>query len=229
MAKRKKEQQKEGLKTAAIYCRVSTYSQGLGDYSSLDAQENKLREYCKFHGIDIYNVYRDTKTGSTLERDELNQLLEDAANGKFNLILVTKIDRLSRSIRDFQNLHDKLIDFGVDLVAVTQNIDMSTLSGRLMRDILIAFAEFERNMIAERTYEKLISQAEQGKWLGGLVNLGYDVVDKTLVMNEQEAKLVKIIYAKYFEIPSCADQRQLKLPTNDNYIYPPSRPIDLVV
>lgn len=208
--KTRKEEPKEHIpKVAALYCRVSTSNQAQGDYSSLDAQESKLRDYCKLHEIQVYKVYRDTRTGSTLEREELTRLLEEAASGKFNQILVTKLDRLSRSIRDFQNLHGQLQEYGIDVVAVTQHLDMSTFSGRFMRDILIAFAEFERNMIAERTVEKMLAQAEQGKHGGGITILGYDLVDKKLIVNEEEAKLVRYIYKKYLELPSCAKLAKL--------------------
>lgn len=91
-------------KRAAIYCRVSTVMQGSADYSSLDAQEDQLRAYCKGKDWEIAGIYKDTKSGGTLEREELNNLLSDAEKEKFNVIFVTKIDRLSRSMMDFKTL-----------------------------------------------------------------------------------------------------------------------------
>ncbi|MCH7827012.1 MAG: recombinase family protein [Bacteroidetes bacterium] len=93
--------------------------QGSADYSSLDAQEDQLRAYCKVKSWDVSGVYKDTKSGGTLERDELHKLLQDAEKGKFDVIVTTKIDRLSRSIADFQNLTNRLNELGLDFVSST--------------------------------------------------------------------------------------------------------------
>ena len=124
--KNKKDDEK---KKVAIYCRVSTYMQGAADYSSLDAQEDQLKAFCKGKGWDIYKIYRDTKTGSTLERDELQNLFRDAEEGKFNVVLATKIDRFSRSIRNFYELSEKLGLLDIDIVSATQDIDTTTPQG----------------------------------------------------------------------------------------------------
>ena len=192
------------MKVVAIYCRVSTFMQGQGEFSSLDSQEKYLRSHCDIKGWEVYDVYSDTKTGANLEREQLNRLLDDADQGKFNLVICTKIDRLSRSIKDFHGLADRLAKIKIGLIAVSQNIDTSDNNpyANLMRNIFMSFAEFERNIISERTREKLYSQAKEGFWGGGHAALGYDVTDKKLVINENEAKLINKMFNYYLETPS---------------------------
>jgi site-specific DNA recombinase len=194
----------EPLKKAAIYCRVSTYNQGQGDYSSLDTQKDLLEKYAQTKNWEIFNVYIDTKTGTTIDRPALTDLLEDARSQKFNIVLATKLDRISRSMKDFYEINELLVNNDIDLVLATQNIDTSSSMGRFNRNMLMAFAEFERDLIAERTREKLYSQAQKGFWGGGNVPLGYDVKDKKLVVNQKEAELVKRIFGYYLETPSSA-------------------------
>jgi site-specific DNA recombinase len=189
-------------KKVAIYCRVSTYDQSSGDYSSLNSQEDILRKYCDSKGWIIFEVYKDTKSGTSLERDGLSRMLVHAEQGKFNIVAVTKLDRISRSVMDFLQLDEKLRKLEIDIVVATQNIDTTTPTGKMQRTIMLAFAEFERDMIADRTTEKLFSQAQKGFWGGGNVILGYDHKDKKLVVNEKEAKLVRTIFKYYLEQPS---------------------------
>ena len=170
----------KSTKRVAIYCRVSTYNQAQGDYSSLDTQEELLKKYAQARGWDVHDIYVDTKTGTTLERDELTRLLSDAKAKKFDIVLVTKLDRMSRSIRDFYEINEILVANDIDLVCATQNIDTTSSMGRFNRNMLMSFAEFERDMIAERTREKLFSQAQKGYWGGGIVPLGYDVKEKKM-------------------------------------------------
>ncbi|MBA4313094.1 MAG: hypothetical protein C0417_10745 [Chlorobiaceae bacterium] len=189
-------------KKAAIYCRVSTYNQGQGAYSSLDTQKDLLKSYAKTKGWDIYDEYIDTKTGTTIDRPALNRLLNDAKSKKYNIVLATKLDRISRSMKDFYEINEALVKDDIDLVLATQSIDTSSSMGRFNRNVLMAFAEFERDMIAERTREKLYSQAQKGYWGGGHVLLGYDVKDKKLIVNKNEAGLVNKIFNLYLQQPS---------------------------
>ena len=198
----KKNVKKDTLRTAAIYCRVSTVDQGKADFSSLNAQEEVLRQHCKENGWKVYKVYVDTKSGKTLERPELTKLLEDAKEKKFDVVLATKLDRLSRSVKDFLELDEIFADHGIGIVIKTQHIDTTTPAGQMQRTIMMAFAQFEREMIAERTRESTEIRAEKGFWLGGNVPLGYDVVDKKLVVNEKEAELVRSIFTLYADKPS---------------------------
>lgn len=188
---------KESQSRAAIYCRVSTYDQAQGTFSSLDAQVSSLTDYCNAKGWSIYKVYRDTKSGKSLNREKIQELLSDAEDQKFDVILSTKLDRLSRNMRDFFELDDRLRKLDVDMVITTQNIDTTTPGGRAMRNMLLVFAEFEREMIGQRTREKLYNQAQKGYWGGGFTPLGYDSVDKKLIVNEEEAKIVRRIYNMY--------------------------------
>ena len=204
MSSRKTEKNKaESIsKKVAIYCRVSTAEQGKGDYSSLDTQAKLVQDYCSLKGWEIYKVYSDTKSGTTLEREQLGQLLHDAQEHKFDVVAVTKLDRISRSVKDFLELDETFTKLGIDVAVTTQHIDTTTPAGMMQRTIMLAFAQFERDMIAERTRERLFDRAQKGYWGGGSVLLGYEVVDKKLVIVEEEAALVKRIFHYYLEQPS---------------------------
>ena len=195
----KKKSQDNNQKRAAIYCRVSTYEQGQGEISSLKGQEDLLREYCKSKFWNVQDVFIDRASGSSLERDEIKRLLADAEDKKFDIVLATKIDRISRSVLDYLDVDKKLTELGTDIVFATQNIDTTTPAGKMQRNIMLSFAEFERDMIAERTREKLFYQASKGYWGGGHAPLGYDVIDKLLIVNESEAELVKRVFEYYLE------------------------------
>ena len=190
------------VKKAAIYCRVSTYNQGQGEYSSLESQRDYLQAHCREKGWGVFKVYTDTRTGTTTERPALQELIADAREKKFNVMVATKLDRISRSMKDFFEINELLIDNDIDVVFATQNIDTTSSMGRFNRNMLLAFAEFERDLIAERTREKLYSQAQKGYWGGGHVPLGYDVVDKKLIENHAESQLVREIFDQYLTNPS---------------------------
>ena len=190
---------------AAIYCRVSTYEQAQGHLSSLNGQEETLETHCKNMGWEVYKVYKDTKSGKSLDRDEIKQLLNDAEDGKFNVVVATKLDRLSRSIKDFLEFDSRLNALNIDIVITTQSIDTTTPSGKMQRNIMLVFAEFEREIISERTREKLYIQASKGFWGGGHTPLGYDAVNKKLIINEEEARLVNQIFDLYINGLSAAE------------------------
>ena len=195
----KKPEELKAKKRAAIYCRVSTYEQGRGDFSSLDSQEKINREYCEKNGWTVVDVYSDTRTGATLDRTQLERLLRDASAHGFDLIAVTKLDRISRSVKDFLELDQRLMKLGIEWAITTQQIDTTTSAGKMQRTIMLAFAEFERDLIAERTREKLFAQARNGYWGGGYAPLGYDVINKRLIVNGEEKKLVQLIFKLYTE------------------------------
>jgi site-specific DNA recombinase len=202
MAKQKKKT--EDKKIAALYCRVSTHEQGRGDYSSLKSQEEALRSYCDFKGWEVYDLYSDTKSGTNFERDEMQRLQRDAEEKKFNVVVSIKLDRISRSVQDFLAFDQKLKELGIDIVITTQDIDTTTPVGYMVRTVMLAFGQFERDVIAERTREKLYYQVQKGFWKGGTVPLGYDCVDKKLIINEKEADLVRKIFNYYLAEPSTA-------------------------
>jgi len=141
----------------AIYCRVST------DEQDADKQEVACLEYCKRNNLEPFKVYKDVISGTTSSRPEFNKLIEDMRHYKFNIIMVTKLDRLGRSLSHLLTLFEEFRNKGVDFVAITQNIDTTTSSGKLQMQIMGAFAEFERNIISERTKEGLKNAVGVGK------------------------------------------------------------------
>lgn len=141
----------------AIYCRVST------DEQDADKQEYACLEYCKRQNWEVYKVYKDIISGKTTSRPAFNELLEDMRQYKFNTVVVTKLDRMGRSLQHLLSLFDEFSRKAVDFVAVTQNIDTSSAAGKLQMQILGAFAEFERNLISERTKEGLKRAVNVGK------------------------------------------------------------------
>ena len=181
MGKKKKKPAKKA-KRAAIYCRVSTFDQNRGDYSSLEDQEQRLRRAVEDDGHEVFQVYKEVANSANLERDELKKMLGKLDD--IDVVYVTKLDRLSRSMSDWCRLNELLEEKECALVSVTQKIDTTTTMGRFFRDLLMLFAQFEREMIAERTYEKMAEQAKQGRWSGGRPILGYDVVNKKLIVNK---------------------------------------------
>lgn len=199
---RKKLDQQAPKKRAAIYCRVSTFDQNRGDYSSLEDQEQRLRRACEEDGYEVYQIYKEVGSSANLERDEIKKLLSKV--DEFHAVYVTKLDRLSRSMKDWCRVNELLDQHGVGLVSVTQKIDTSTPMGRFFRDLLMLFAQFEREMISERTYEKMCEQARQGRWGGGHPILGYLARKKELIVCPKESQLVKKIFSKYLEIASIA-------------------------
>ena len=141
----------------SVYCRVSTEEQ------DADKQEFACLEYCKRNNFEVFKVYKDIFSGSTSSRPQFNLLLEDMRQNKFDIIMVTKLDRLGRSLRHLLSLFDEFNKRGVHFIAITQNIDTSSSAGRLQMQMLGAFAEFERNIISERTKEGLRRKKKTGK------------------------------------------------------------------
>ena len=131
----------------AIYCRVSTEEQ------DADKQEYICKEFCEKQKFEVYRVYKDIISGSTSSRPEFNILLNDMRLNKFDMIMVTKLDRLGRSLQHLLSLFNEFNIRGIHFCAVTQNIDTSSAAGRLQMQIMGAFAEFERSIISERTKE----------------------------------------------------------------------------
>lgn len=141
----------------AIYCRVST------DEQFADKQEEICKEYCKRNNLEVFNIYKDVISGTTESRPSFNILLEDMRRYKFDCIMVTKLDRLGRSLQHLLSLFSEFQKRGVHFIAVTQNIDTTSAAGKLQMQIMGAFAEFERNLISERTKEGLKSAKNVGK------------------------------------------------------------------
>jgi len=188
----------------AIYTRKST-SEGLEqDFTSLDAQRESAESYIasqKSQGwVVLPEKYDDGGfTGANTDRPAIQKLLSDIEDGKINCVVVYKVDRLSRSLLDFVQLLELFEKNNVTFVSVTQHFNTNSSMGRLTLNILLSFAQFEREIISERTKDKMAAARKKGKWLGGRPILGYDLdrANQKLVINENEAELVKKIFNLY--------------------------------
>ena len=174
-------------KRCAIYTRKSV-EEGLDqEFNSLDAQREAGEAYIasqKANGwVCLPTRYDDGGySGGNMKRPALQQLLADCEAGLVDIIVVYKIDRLSRSICDFADLSKKFDEWGTQFVAVTQEINTATSAGRMMLNILITFAQYEREVITERVRDKMAASRKKGKWVGGSVPMGYRVENKKLVV-----------------------------------------------
>ncbi len=186
----------------AAYCRKSV-TEGLEqDFNSLDAQREACEAYVTSQKAEGWTCLPDHYddggfSGGTLERPALDRLLSDIAAGQVDCVVVYKVDRLSRSLLDFSRLVEVFDQYNVSFVSVTQPINTADSTGRLMLNILLSFAQFERETIADRTRDKMSAARRRGKWTGGIPVLGYDVDDKKLVVNEDEAPLVREMFSLY--------------------------------
>lgn len=194
-------------KRCAIYTRKSVEDGLEQEFNSLDAQREAGENYIasqKSNGwVCLPDRYDDGGwSGGNVNRPGLKKLLADAEAGLLDIVVVYKIDRLSRSICDFAELSRKFDQWNVAFVAVTQEINTATSAGRMMLNILITFAQYEREVIAERIRDKMAASRKKGKWVGGSVALGYKVVDKKLAVEPAEAELVKMIFRRFLEIQS---------------------------
>ncbi len=191
----------------AIYTRKST-DEGLNkEFNTLDAQRESGENYVKSQmsqGWELLPTHYDDGgfSGGTLERPALKRLLQDVENGLVNMIVVYKIDRLTRSLMDFAKLIEVLDRNQCSFVSVTQNFNTYDSMGRLMLNVLLSFAQFEREVITERIRDKVAASKKKGMWMGGIVPLGYDVVNKKLIINESEAQVVHLIFDQYLILRS---------------------------
>lgn len=191
---------------AAIYCRKST-SAGLDKaFNSIDAQREACERFLKNQGPDrwvpVGEVYADGGySGGNTDRPALQRLLSDIEAGRVDAIIVYKLDRLSRSLIDFAGIMERLKPHGIPFVSVTEQFDTSTSAGRLHLNILMMFAQYERELIAERTRDKVRAARRKGKWTGGNLVLGYDIASDggRLVVNEDEADQVREIFELYLD------------------------------
>lgn len=188
----------------AIYTRKSS-DEGLEqEFNSLDAQREASESYILSQRglgwVASSKRYDDGGlSGGTLERPALRTLLVDIEKGKIDLVVVYKVDRLTRSLADFAKIVDVFDAAGVSFVSVTQQFNTSTSMGRLTLNMLLSFAQFEREVTSERIRDKIAASKKKGMWMGGLPPLGYDVRDKKLVLNKAEAETVRILFRLYLE------------------------------
>jgi DNA invertase Pin-like site-specific DNA recombinase len=189
----------------AIYTRKST-EEGLDQvFNSLDAQREACAAYIlsqRHEGWTLVPDYYDDGgySGGNMERPGLRQLLADVQAGRVDVIVVYKVDRLTRALSDFAKIVEILDASGASFVSITQAFNTTTSMGRLTLNVLLSFAQFEREVISERVRDKIAASKRKGMWMGGTVPLGYDVEDRKLVVNETEAETVRHIYRRYLEL-----------------------------
>src|SRR6202789_1024748 len=191
----------------AIYTRVST-EQGLDqDFNSLDAQYEAASAYIKSQAhagwTQIRSRYDDGGySGGSTDRPDLQRLLEDIRARKIDVIVVYKVDRLTRSLADFAKLVELFDAHGVSFVSVTQQFNTTTSMGRLTLNVLLSFAQFEREVTSERIRDKISASKRKGLWVGGMAPLGYDARHRKITVNEAEAERVRTIFRGYAELGS---------------------------
>ncbi len=201
----------------AIYTRVST-DQGLEqDFNSLDAQYDASQAYIRSQAHAGWTMVRSKYddggfSGGNTDRPALQRLLEDVRAGKVDIIVVYKVDRLTRSLADFAKLVELFDQHGVSFVSVTQQFNTTTSMGRLTLNVLLSFAQFEREVTSERIRDKIGASKRKGLWVGGMVPLGYDTKDRKISVNNAEADRVRTIFRSYLKLgslnPLMADLRK---------------------
>ena len=191
----------------AIYTRVST-DQGLEqDFNSLDAQYDASQAYIRSQQHAGWTMVRSKYddggfSGGNTDRPALQRLLEDVRAGKVDIIVVYKVDRLTRSLADFAKLVELFDQHGVSFVSVTQQFNTTTSMGRLTLNVLLSFAQFEREVTSERIRDKIAASKRKGLWVGGMAPLGYDTKDRKITVNEAEADRVRTIFRSYLKLGS---------------------------
>ncbi|MGH6825404.1 recombinase family protein [Methyloceanibacter sp.] len=191
----------------AIYTRKSS-DEGLEqEFNSLHAQREACEAYIlsqRHEGWHVLSAHYDDGglSGGTMNRPALQQLLGDIAAGKVDAVVVYKIDRLTRSLFDFAKIVEAFDARGVSFVSVTQQFNTTTSMGRLTLNVLLSFAQFEREVTSERIRDKIAASKQKGMWMGGAVPLGYDAINRKLRMNEKEAKTVRLLFDLYLKLGS---------------------------
>jgi site-specific DNA recombinase len=193
------------IRRCAIYTRKSSEHGLEQDFNSLDAQREAGEAYIKSQAHEGWRLvkaqYDDGGiSGGTLERPALQLLLQDIRTGKIDVVVAYKVDRLTRSLADFAKLVELFEAHGVSFVAVTQQFNTTTSMGRLTLNVLLSFAQFEREVASERIRDKFAASRRKGMWMGGTVPLGYEVKARKLVINPEEAERVRFIFRRYLAV-----------------------------
>jgi site-specific DNA recombinase len=191
----------------AIYTRVST-DHGLDqEFNSLDAQHDAASAYIKSQAHAGWTLIRSRYddggySGGSTDRPDLQRLLDDIRARKIDVIVVYKVDRLTRSLADFAKLVELFDAHGVSFVSVTQQFNTTTSMGRLTLNVLLSFAQFEREVTSERIRDKIAASKRKGLWVGGTLPFGYEMKDGKIAIVEEEAELVRLIFRRYLELGS---------------------------
>ena len=196
---------KHQIRRCAIYTRKSS-EEGLDqDFNSLDAQREACEAYIKSQVGEGWKAVRTGYddggfSGGAMDRPALNALLADIEARKIDTVVVYKVDRLTRSLADFAKIVDIFDAHGVAFVSVTQQFNTTTSIGRLTLNMLLSFAQFEREVTGERIRDKIAASKQKGMWMGGFVPLGYEPDGRSLVINESEAGTVRAIFRLYLQL-----------------------------
>lgn len=198
------------LLRCAIYTRKSTEHNLDLEFNSLDAQREACEAYIKSQAHEGWRLIPDhyddgAFSGASLDRPALQQLLAEVRAGKVDVIVVYKVDRLTRSLADFAKLVELFDQHSVSFVSVTQSFNTTSSMGRLTLNVLLSFAQFEREVISERVRDKIAASKRKGIWVGGSIPLGYASVDKKLAVVPGEAETVRLIFRRYLEVGSLRD------------------------
>src|SRR6266568_2713773 len=191
----------------AVYTRKSSEEGLEQEFNSLHAQreacEAFIRSQCHEGWTCLPQAYDDGgRSGGNMERPALQLLLTEIREGKVDVVVVYKIDRLTRSLADFAKIVEIFDAKGVSFVSVTQQFNTTTSMGRLTLNVLLSFAQFEREVTGERIRDKIAASKKKGMWMGGYVPLGYDLKDRKLVVNPTEGELVCQIFLRYADLGS---------------------------
>jgi DNA invertase Pin-like site-specific DNA recombinase len=201
-----------GHRRCAIYTRKST-DEGLEqDFNSLQAQREACEAFIKSQRHEGWRVLPEAfddggYSGGTMDRPALARLMAAVQAGEVDVVLVYKVDRLSRSLVDFARMVEMFDAKGVSFVSITQQFNTTTSMGRLTLNVLLSFAQFEREVTGERIRDKIAASKKKGMWMGGVVPLGYDIKARNLTVNEGEATTVRLLFRRYLELGTV---RQLK-------------------
>jgi site-specific DNA recombinase len=195
------------LLRCAIYTRKSTEHDLDLEFNSLDAQREACEAYVKSQAHEGWRLVRSRfddggLSGASLDRPALQELLGDVRGGKIDVIVVYKVDRLTRSLADFAKLVELFDQHSVSFVSVTQSFNTTSSMGRLTLNVLLSFAQFEREVIGERVRDKIAASKRKGMWVGGPIPLGYATVNRKLVIVPEEAETVRTMFRLYLECRS---------------------------
>ena len=197
----------------AIYTRKSSEEGLEQDFNSLDAQREACEAFIasqKREGWTLVSEMYDDGgfSGATMERPAFKRLLSDVSTGKIDVVVVYKVDRLTRSLSDFAKIVDIFDKHAVSFVSVTQQFNTTSSMGRLTLNILLSFAQFEREVTGERIRDKIAASKKKGMWMGGQPSLGYDVKDRELIVNNTEAETVRDIFRRYTQLKSVRELKE---------------------
>src|SRR6187200_3245915 len=189
----------------AIYTRVSTEHGLEQEFNSLDSQREASEAYIKSQAHEGWRClparYDDGGfSGGSMERPALQRLLGEIRSRRIDVIVVYKVDRLTRSLTDFAKLVELFDEHGVSFVSVTQSFNTTTSMGRLTLNVLLSFAQFEREVAGERIRDKVAASKKKGIWVGGVVPLGYRLENRKLLVEETEAATVRTIFERYLQV-----------------------------